>query len=621
MTLPPLVERELRVASRQRATYRFRIAAAIIAAVLGAAFIALTLAGAFPFGNASLGRGLFSVLTWMALITALGSGPFLTSDSLSQERREGTLGLLFLTSLHGREIVFSKLLSTSLRSGYAMLAILPVLGITLTLGGIGAAGFWKTVLALATALEVSLAAGLLCSAVSREAQKALGLTLVVLAALNLAGPAADALLQGNAAAPPFGRLFSPGYLFLIANAWGSVPFWSCLFANQIIAGVLLGLTCVVVRRTWRESGDAAGTFRFLRWPFASRRAVAFRSPSERRRMEENPAYWLACRHGWLSRCLWVLVGIFAVGLLTLVWMSGMNPVGPAAMLWMAAGTVWSGLALLLYLGTAMQAVRLPAEARRSGVLELLLTTPLSEARIVDGQWRGMLRMLGQPLLLCLLLETAATYASQQVSRQQMATMMASVSALPGATNAPTGVRVTVGGTTNALTLPPGFPGVALPQSWTLWVTTALTTLTFAANLAAIAWTGFWLGLVSKSANIATLKTLLFVQVIPGFIIGILSGLMIPILTFGTMTKSGGSYSAAQAQLLTAWLPLVLVSTQTLLSLAKDVGFIRWARGNLHVEFRKRATDALHPEMPAPPLISSPPLASPPPLPPPMASVG
>ena len=152
MTLPPLVERELRVASRQRNTYRFRIAAALIAGVIGIAFISLTLVGAFPIAKASLGSGLFSILSWIAFITAMGSGPFLTSDSLSQERREGTLGLLFLTPLRGPDIVLGKLLSTSLRSGYAMLAVLPVLGISLTLGGVAVSEFWKTVLALMTAL-------------------------------------------------------------------------------------------------------------------------------------------------------------------------------------------------------------------------------------------------------------------------------------------------------------------------------------------------------------------------------------------------------------------------------------------------------------------------------------
>lgn len=612
MTLPPLVERELRVASRQRNTYRFRIAAALIAGVIGIAFVSLTLIGAFPVAKASLGRGLFSILSWIAFITAMGSGPFLTSDSLSQERREGTLGLLFLTPLRGPEIVLGKLLSTSLRSGYAMLAVLPVMGISLTLGGIAATEFWKTVLALMTALEVSLAAGLLCSAVCRESQKALGLTLLVLAVLNLAGPAVDALLQTSAAVPPIGRQVSPGYLFLIATAWGRVPFWSSLLVNQIVVGALLGLTCLMVHRNWREGGDAAGAGWSRRWGFGSRRSAATRSPAMRQRLEDNPAYWLACRHGWLSRCLWVLAGILTVGTLGLGLAVGFDPDDPWNYAWMLAGTLWSVIALLLYLATAMQAVRLPAEARRSGVLELLLTTPLSEARIVDGQWRGLMRMIGLPLLVCLLMELVATYASQQMSQQQLTAAMKSAPPLVALTNAPPG---TVPGiATNLVSLVPGSPGFAVPPPWVPVLLSVLSALTFVANLAAIAWAGIWLGLVSKSANIATLKTLIYVQVIPAFIIGILSGIAIPILTFSTVGKPGG-FSAARVGFLTAWLPLVLVSFNTLLSLMKDLLFVNWAQGHLHAEFRQRAIDVLFAEGAAPPLLVATSLPSPPPLPP------
>jgi hypothetical protein len=175
-----------------------------------------------------------------------------------------------------------------------------------------------------------------------------------------------------------------------------------------------------------------------------------------------------------------------------------------------------------------------------------------------------------------------------------------------------------GSTTNALTLPPGFPGAVRPPAWISILTAVLSTVTFATNLAAIAWAGFWLGLVSRSANIATLKTLVYVQVIPAFIIGILSGLMVPILTFGTVTKGGG-FSAGRMQSLTLWLPLLLVGINTVLSLAKDIGFIRWARGRLHAEFRQRATDALVPEISAPPPIRSPMLPTSPsvPTPPPV----
>ena len=50
-------------------------------------------------------RSLFSLLTGIEFTFALLTGPFLTADCLSRERREGTLGFLFLTDLGGFDVV------------------------------------------------------------------------------------------------------------------------------------------------------------------------------------------------------------------------------------------------------------------------------------------------------------------------------------------------------------------------------------------------------------------------------------------------------------------------------------------------------------------------------------
>jgi len=81
----------------------------------------------------------------LTLAATIVSGLFLTADCLSEEKREGTLGFLFLTDLRGYDVVFGKLVATSLRGFYAMLAALPVMGVTLVLGGITGEQFWKTV--------------------------------------------------------------------------------------------------------------------------------------------------------------------------------------------------------------------------------------------------------------------------------------------------------------------------------------------------------------------------------------------------------------------------------------------------------------------------------------------
>ena len=56
--------------------------------------------------------GLFWGLTGSAVFYCLLSGVWFTADCLSEEKREGTLGLLFLTDLKGYDVVFGKLVAT-----------------------------------------------------------------------------------------------------------------------------------------------------------------------------------------------------------------------------------------------------------------------------------------------------------------------------------------------------------------------------------------------------------------------------------------------------------------------------------------------------------------------------
>src|SRR6185503_20086640 len=134
MSVLPIVQRELRVAARKRSTFWLRIASAVTAVVLGSGCL---LMGHWQGASTTqLGRILFYALTWTCLVAALSAGLFLTSDCLSEEKREGTLGFLFLTDLRGYDVVLGKLLSTSLRGFYALVAMFPILAITLLMGGV-----------------------------------------------------------------------------------------------------------------------------------------------------------------------------------------------------------------------------------------------------------------------------------------------------------------------------------------------------------------------------------------------------------------------------------------------------------------------------------------------------
>src|SRR3954464_9521587 len=202
MTFLPIASRELRVAARKRSTFWLRVIAAVIGMVLGGGFMLMS--SFQPTGLPSMGRALFGSLTWMSVIAALATGIFFTADCLSEEKREGTLGFLFLTDLRGYDVVLGKLSATSLRCFYALLALLPILGITILMGGVTGLQFWKTSLALVNALFISLVVGIFVSAISRESQKAMAGTLLLLLLWVAAGLAIDASL---AALP--GRSFNP----------------------------------------------------------------------------------------------------------------------------------------------------------------------------------------------------------------------------------------------------------------------------------------------------------------------------------------------------------------------------------------------------------------------------
>src|SRR5581483_6291516 len=110
MTFLPIVGRELRVAARKRFTYWGRFSAALLALLIfgGMQTIFLLSRGGAPF---SIGWFQFQVMKWFCFAVASVAGLFLTSDTLSEEKREGTLGLLFLTDLRGYDVVFGKLIS------------------------------------------------------------------------------------------------------------------------------------------------------------------------------------------------------------------------------------------------------------------------------------------------------------------------------------------------------------------------------------------------------------------------------------------------------------------------------------------------------------------------------
>lgn len=549
MIFLPIVGRELRVAARRGGTYWLRVAAAGVALVLGGGMLLLTLV---PFGGRSQSGGMmFAALSWLGLLAALGAGLFFTSDCLSEEKREGTLGFLFLTDLRGYDVVLGKLLATSLRSVFPLLAVFPILALTQLLGGVERGQFWRTFLAIGNAAFFSLSAGLLVSAVSRQALKALAGTLGLLLLFLGLGAFTDGMIaQATGRMVPRLSLASPMYAFTSADT--GRMFWAALLVNQIVAWSLLALACVLVRRTWQSQPRHSLEGDLLSRMFRSQRASPRGRRLRERLLETTPVTWLLARDNSQRLFVWALALVMFIGFVPLVLLGG------------SSNNWWAGWRFLgnflvygLELWVAASACQFLAEARRSGLLELLLATPLSSREIALGAWRGLVRLFAAPVLVIV----CAQFTLVLLGGRGVARSMVAVSGV----------------------------------DWLASVFGIVGVLVALCNLIALGWFGLWMGLTSRNALIATLKTIVFVQIIPWFAIWFVTMTMISLLAFagGWM----GRQTNVSPTLTGNWFLAAFVLGPMILTLLKAIGFWVLTRRKLAGRLREVAQRAIVPLRP------------------------
>lgn len=310
MTLLPIVHRELQVAARRQGTYRARFWLAL--AMVGLWLLLLR------FGQSTLpasqqGQSLFRSSGVLALLFAMVAGAFLTADCLSEEKRDGTLGLLFLTELKGYNVVLGKLIATSLHGFYGLLAVLPLLGLPLLIGSVTGGEFCRIALALTATLFLSLSIGMLVSALWLRSRQTMTWTLVILALVAGLPAGLWWLLcawQGGLA-PQVLLAPSPPYLFwagLEANYAGAA-YWRSLLTVLVLACGALVFPSLYAPRAWRETGEAEEAEPRAWGGWLGLRFGPVRSqPAHRGRLEANPYYWLAGRDLTSQWAAWCLLG-------------------------------------------------------------------------------------------------------------------------------------------------------------------------------------------------------------------------------------------------------------------------------------------------------------------------
>src|SRR5437899_8438709 len=130
MNVLPVITRELRAQARQPFTFALRLFG--VGAMLAVASLFALQYAAGP----SQGALMFRYLHLTLFLTIWILVPLSAADCISRERREGTLGLLFLTPLKATDIVIAKSLAHGLRALTLLLAILPVFTISFLMGGV-----------------------------------------------------------------------------------------------------------------------------------------------------------------------------------------------------------------------------------------------------------------------------------------------------------------------------------------------------------------------------------------------------------------------------------------------------------------------------------------------------
>ncbi|HYG35333.1 MAG TPA: ABC transporter permease subunit [Clostridia bacterium] len=410
MSFLPIVERELRVASRKPASYWMRSALALGTVVI---WFSLLLASRASLSTSQRSMQLFLAIGILALFFCLCSGILLTSDCVSEERREGTLGLLFLTELKGVDVVLGKLVATSLNAFYGLLTILPILALPLLMGGVTVGEFWRVTIVLITTLMLSLAVGLVVSVISVETRQAAAATLLVLVVITGLLPVFYGLVFRLLNGQSWSTLLwpSPAYLFQTAFdiyfrlGTGPREFWSSLITvSSLAVGALAGAS-IMLPRLWRDKGKAEAV-QTNGWLWRLRvGSPEFRLQRRRQWLQADPFYWLASRDRLTVWSAWaVLVPLFLLWLAFLAGCFGRatkaNHMCFAICLFLAYG-----LHHIIKYFVAVEVSRRLSEDHRSGALETLLATPITKEQILDGQRRAIKEQFLGPMLLVLLTNT------------------------------------------------------------------------------------------------------------------------------------------------------------------------------------------------------------------------
>ncbi|MEY2409614.1 MAG: hypothetical protein QOF48_2284 [Verrucomicrobiota bacterium] len=402
MALLPIIKRELLSESRHAFTYWLRFYGAAALLVVGGLVF---LDGHLP---SSAGGKLFQSLHLTLFVSIWIIAALMTADCISRERREGTLGLLFLTPLRPIEVVAAKGFAHGLRALSVCIAAIPALVVPFLMGGVSWRHVTAAVLINLSALCWALAAGILASSICRRMTRALVLTAILeavgfLVFVRLQGAALISAASASAWWPrsadrwdfeswshagglAISRTDQVMSLFSKAGSPSFVSRWLLLLGGVVVASILVcfisaWIAAINIRSAVREKGPSVAMAKVEKEFCTPAFALGFFRCWMRRILERNPVGWLE-RRTWQGRLVtwsWIAVMVsFIIG--------GVGQGFSDGDQFQALMRLVSWLLIASVTFTAAGSLR---RERESGVIELLLVSPLSVAQIIGGRLRGI----------------------------------------------------------------------------------------------------------------------------------------------------------------------------------------------------------------------------------------
>jgi hypothetical protein len=377
MTFLPLIERELRVRSRQRVYYWSRVTTVF----LGILFVVPTLSTDARIGGVSTGAMAFSTLTTFLFLLCSCAGA-LTANAIIEERREGTLGLLFLTRVNAFDVTVGALGSAGLTCLSLLVAFIPVIMLPILAGGVAGGEAVRKIGVLIATLYLSLAVGVWTASANRRRLNHPWMPLLVMAGLMC-----------------FLYVLSPAAAMLQAESsrYRSAPllYWRAI-ATCVVLATALFIAASKRLRVSIKTGAESLPVEVDPKKVKPSRAKPFQPIPD----GANPVQILIESERGNQAALWcaalfeILFSVSGLGLL-MRWVFRYSGAGFVYTWW----PMMMGSAVLQSAVFVWVASRGVLQMKKSGGLELLRTTPVGSTSIVTGHWAAMKRLMRWPVFL------------------------------------------------------------------------------------------------------------------------------------------------------------------------------------------------------------------------------